>query len=227
MPRDSRSHYRAEPNFVRRNLRNRRGVGRKRPRPRAAGSTPAPGPEEEGGGQRRGLANLGIDPLSVSVEGLGREPKRARLTTVGDPTPQDGEPSPAPRGLVLRDKPLRGKQTKPLSVSEADLQRLAPLCPAHRLPARLLVVKKAGPNRGRRFYGCSLSSEDGCGFFMWAEDNLAVVREVEGLRGVSPLLSWEDRALARYRDKLSSFSLGELKVDCWPVDWRHSRLLRG
>jgi GRF zinc finger len=52
---------------------------------------------------------------------------------------------------------------------EDVLKRLAPRCPRHQRAAKLLTVRKAGGNRGRKFYGCSLPRGEGCGFFMWAE----------------------------------------------------------
>lgn len=37
-------------------------------------------------------------------------------------------------------------------------------------PAMLLTVKKDGPNQGRPFYKCS-NRDNGCGFFLWADDD--------------------------------------------------------
>ncbi|PMD41828.1 hypothetical protein L207DRAFT_528427 [Hyaloscypha variabilis F] len=39
-----------------------------------------------------------------------------------------------------------------------------------RLPATQFQVKKEGPNKGRWFYTCQESRENGCGFFLWQED---------------------------------------------------------
>jgi hypothetical protein len=56
------------------------------------------------------------------------------------------------------------------------------------MAAKLLTVKKAGGNRGRRFYGCTFPAEQRCDFFMWAEDNpvlipLALEQQQLGERG--------------------------------------------
>lgn len=37
-------------------------------------------------------------------------------------------------------------------------------------PAMMLTVKKDGPNKGRPFYKCS-NRDNGCGFFLWADDD--------------------------------------------------------
>ena len=43
----------------------------------------------------------------------------------------------------------------------------------HGRHARCCVVRKAGPNRGRSFWGCAEEREEQCGFFMWSDDNVA------------------------------------------------------
>ncbi|KAE9373096.1 hypothetical protein N431DRAFT_337524 [Stipitochalara longipes BDJ] len=45
-----------------------------------------------------------------------------------------------------------------------------------RLPATQFQVKKEGPNKGRWFYTCQESKDNGCGFFLWKEN--AAPREV-------------------------------------------------
>ena len=44
----------------------------------------------------------------------------------------------------------------------------APLCDGHQLPCALVTTKE-GANRGRRFFGCSKSRAESCGFFRWAQ----------------------------------------------------------
>ena len=215
-----RSSGQGESNFIRRNLRNRRGVGRKRrsSRPSADSrhSDSRQGEEAQDREQSigRGLGALGLDPLSLSLDFAGRTAKRPKLSTRTCPSLPSPDRVRAPRGLVLKESRAKGKSNEQrLSLSESDLIRLAPTCPLHRLPARLLVVKKAGANRGRRFYACSFSSDESCGFFMWAEDCPAVVQEEVGsLNTRSGAVSWEDKALERYRQKISGFSTNELKV---------------
>ena len=44
-----------------------------------------------------------------------------------------------------------------------------PLC-KHGNPSRMLVVKKEGPNKGRKFFCCAEQKEKDCKFFKWFED---------------------------------------------------------
>lgn len=55
---------------------------------------------------------------------------------------------------ALRD--VRANRAKGIrEVKDKSFKALAPRCAHHQHPARLLRVKKAGPNKGRRFYVCS------------------------------------------------------------------------
>ncbi|XP_067847062.1 5'-3' DNA helicase ZGRF1-like [Heptranchias perlo] len=47
-------------------------------------------------------------------------------------------------------------------------QYFAPLC-QHQQPAKLVMVKKEGPNKGRLFYTCDASKTDQCKFFKWLD----------------------------------------------------------
>ncbi|KAJ7417580.1 hypothetical protein WISP_63752 [Willisornis vidua] len=44
-----------------------------------------------------------------------------------------------------------------------------PLC-SHMHPAKLVMVKKEGPNKGRLFYACDAPKAEQCSFFKWMED---------------------------------------------------------
>ncbi|XP_072519835.1 endonuclease 8-like 3 [Salminus brasiliensis] len=44
-----------------------------------------------------------------------------------------------------------------------------PCCPTHQRPSVLRVVNKAGENKGRQFYTCSLPQGSQCNFFEWAD----------------------------------------------------------
>ncbi|KAM4807718.1 5'-3' DNA helicase ZGRF1 [Rhinophrynus dorsalis] len=45
----------------------------------------------------------------------------------------------------------------------------APLC-LHRQPAKLVMVKKEGPNKGRLFYTCDAPKTEECKFFKWLDE---------------------------------------------------------
>ncbi|XP_041056145.1 protein ZGRF1-like [Carcharodon carcharias] len=47
-------------------------------------------------------------------------------------------------------------------------QNFVPLC-QHQQPAKLVMVKKEGPNKGRLFYTCDASKTDQCKFFKWLD----------------------------------------------------------
>ncbi|XP_060684099.1 protein ZGRF1-like [Hemiscyllium ocellatum] len=48
-------------------------------------------------------------------------------------------------------------------------QHFVPLC-QHQQPAKLVMVKKEGPNKGRLFYTCDASKRNQCKFFKWLDD---------------------------------------------------------
>lgn len=42
-------------------------------------------------------------------------------------------------------------------------------CPQPNNQAKLLTVKKAGPNLGKEFYACAKPQGEQCGYFSWAD----------------------------------------------------------
>ncbi|XP_069782301.1 5'-3' DNA helicase ZGRF1-like isoform X2 [Narcine bancroftii] len=52
-------------------------------------------------------------------------------------------------------------------------QHSVPLC-QHQQPAKLAMVKKEGPNKGRLFYTCDASKLDQCKFFKWLDHVLPI-----------------------------------------------------
>ncbi|XP_075473132.1 5'-3' DNA helicase ZGRF1 isoform X3 [Ascaphus truei] len=59
--------------------------------------------------------------------------------------------------------------TSPRGEEAQSKQNCAPLC-LHRQPAKLVMVKKEGPNKGRFFYTCDAPKSDQCKFFKWLEE---------------------------------------------------------
>jgi hypothetical protein len=53
------------------------------------------------------------------------------------------------------------------AAAAAALATVAPLCFGHQDPSKVVVVKKTGPNKGRRFFACCRPREDQCDFFMY------------------------------------------------------------
>jgi hypothetical protein len=92
-----------------------------------------------------------------------------------------------------------------------------------RLPAAHFQVRKEGRNKGKWFYTCQESKEDGCGFFLWDEN--AVGREMRAVIGNTrsepdPSNSGVDDARHKGPNVKWIQSLGkeegdELKEDLW------------
>ena len=64
--------------------------------------------------------------------------------------------------------------------SSRDLPPLCPLCIC-RLPSKQLVVRKAGPNMGRKFWFCRKPEGERCPFFQWHEEPQEVAGVVADL----------------------------------------------
>jgi hypothetical protein len=99
------------------------------------------------------------------------------------------------------------------------LEDCAPACSGHQLPAKLITVRKTGPNRGRKFFGCSYPADQRCGFFLWAEESpllVAVTLAVRAAaaerdRGLKPEEAWRAAALRSYCNRLDGLSVTELR----------------
>jgi len=102
---------------------------------------------------------------------------------------------------------------------EEELLQHAPCCPGHHFPAKLIAVKKSGSNKGRKFYGCSYPAEQRCKFFMWAEDNPALIalslqrqKDLKELdNSLGPVLARRRSTLASYSERLEDMTVAELK----------------
>lgn len=96
-----------------------------------------------GGGRRKGPPRAPVDPLDVCLDVLSGF---AQADLGG-----------AHEALVQRAlaEVRRCRAGSVKEIRDPVLKALAPKCAHHRQPARLLKVKKAGPNKGRRFYACS------------------------------------------------------------------------
>ncbi|XP_027178220.1 DNA-(apurinic or apyrimidinic site) lyase 2 isoform X1 [Coffea eugenioides] len=91
--------------------------------------------------------------------------------------------SPADNGCdTIADCQLSVKEKSNVALLEwqriqQHMQNSIPLCKGHNEPCVARVVKKAGPNLGRRFYVCARAEgpasnpEANCGYFKWAASN--------------------------------------------------------
>jgi len=168
-----------------------------------------------GGGrgvQAHGLAAMGLDPLQVSLDAIAK-------STASSPRPQhqhQPQPQPRPRNSILEASTKSSKgvgKKRQQRLSDAVLEEHAPCCPGHQFPAKLLVVKKTGANKNRRFYGCAFGAEQRCKFFLWAEDNPALV--ALALAATDDIVGSEGgeaaERLKAYCARLDTLNMSELK----------------
>ena len=123
---------------------------------------------------KRGIESLqdfSRGSLGPTIRAVGAPGARATASGPWGAIP----PAVVPRGLTAT-KPSgarvtsKAKQNKRYGgFDDAALQECAPNCAGHDMAAKLLVVKKVGQNKGRKFYGCTFPAEQRCEFFMWAE----------------------------------------------------------
>ena len=136
-----------------------------------------------------------------------------------------GQGSVQPRGMLSKSQMKSSRASKSNAryggFTDEVLKDLAPCCAGHRLACKLLKVKKDGKNKGRKFYGCSFPKDQRCSHFVWAEDNpelVAIVleqqREVQiEEAGLDESARVVNSALRSYADRLSSFTVEEIKAE--------------
>ena len=176
--------------------------------------------------------SIGIDPLDLCLTYL--QPSNKATDTSASSTKaielshvskhvavqraMTAPPTKVVRGLDVQPKKRRSTRDK--EMSEELLQEIAPKCNGHNFPAKLRKVKKAeSKNKGRKFYCCSLSMEDRCNFFMWYDDNPALIsmnmaqmkQKEEQLKGMTPAEKWCQNALDAYLQRLDVMTLHDLK----------------
>ena len=104
-----------------------------------------------------GMLNPGAN--GVCYQGLDS------LSHVLDQDRPTATPATRPRAPTSTSK---GHKQEEIPVD--TLLKFAPCCDAHQLPCKVLTVKKAGANKGRLFYKCSVyPMEQCCNYFMWCE----------------------------------------------------------
>ena len=193
-----------------------------------------------------GFASTGMDTLQMTLDVISRKSNGSAV-----PTAAAGHTM---RPIVERAIPAefdaaacsnRGKKSKhnPHGLTEEFFEKFSPMCNGHQMRAKLLTVKKAGPNRGRRFYRCGFSADQQCNFFMWADDNpdiIPVVLELDNRKqarndsifrtnndpppeSLDCYEAWKRNAVALYLDRLDSMTAAEIKAEV--VKCKRRRLL--
>ena len=90
---------------------------------------------------------------------------------------QEDIPLSARTGIDVVTECLEAEEKTPVVSMEVEKKKTAedidpPKCNGHGMSTRLLVVKKAGKNRGRQFFACPRGFDEGkCDYFMWADEH--------------------------------------------------------
>ena len=177
-------------------------------------------------------SRYGLDPLQLSLDAIeGIAPALPSVTTKA--TKSSSSHATHGNGAATANTSM---PVKPPRVKKGSRQRhsgryggfddavleaedVRPACSGHQLPAKLITVRKDGPNKGRKFYGCAYPADQRCKFFMWAEDNpnlIALVLEErasaqERDRALGPEEAYRAAAVRSYCERLDQMSVPELK----------------
>ena len=86
-----------------------------------------------------------------------------------------------------------------------------PSCSGHQRPCKLLLVKKAGTNKGRKFYVCSMPRGEQCDFFEWVENSVAAA--TEALLKKSTISGFVSRQVSNYVQRFRMLTVPELRKE--------------
>lgn len=223
-----------EPNFVRRNLKRRyKGLKFSKQQIKRTRRRDIDGPsdipdvklprQEFSGNSKTTQPQPTIDitdPLMRSLDWLGKQESDKSKKGTKRPIMSSNHSTSIStmRGLNV----IQGKVVSKMATLEDALQdsRLlttamislveehAPKCFGHQAIAAVRTVSKAGLNRGRRFYCCTMPADSRCDFFLWVEDHVELLQytQTESEDNNSAV----DRLLDIYRVRLQTLSRDEL-----------------
>ena len=164
----------------------------------------------------------------VRPSGKGKKSKRgAQRRLDGDDGPQYGKFAKKKAytarrlpdgGVDILDDLLDGKfkeDGKPVPKTKAKKTTKQPspddiCCVRHSRKCKLCTVKKSGPNKGKKFYVCSLPRGEGCDFFKWEMDTGGGV--VERLKKGKTKEGYMARVMAGWRLRVGKLTIAELQV---------------
>jgi len=141
----------------------------------------------------RKLMNAGVDPVDDFLDGAYSKAAATKATTMADDDVDDDSAAASKRKMAKR------RSSKPY-------------CVRHTRPCKLLVVKKSGPNQGRKFYACSLPRGEQCDHFQWAEDTAECARME--LRKSKTKEGWVARQVQSWVKLWQGLTVPELKEEC-------------
>lgn len=96
----------------------------------------------------------------------------------------------------------------PVSEKQRKGKSPIPTCSGHQLPCKKLVVKKAGPNKGRPFFCCSFPRGNQCDHFQWADDTIQAAKMA--LLKNSSQSGFVARQVASYLESIKDLTVPEL-----------------
>lgn len=169
--------------------------------------------EEHDGASELDPLQLALDEMN-KLQGIGTEDTASLISTQTKPV----------SSVNQEMKKKRNKANKRYGGFADDyLQNHAPCCGGHAMPGKLCTVKKAGGNKGRKFYGCTFPEDQRCGFFMWVENNPHLITETIKRRqiqheqdvklGLTEEQIWKRNALNLYGEKLEDMTVHELRQE--------------
>ena len=116
-------------------------------------------------------------------------------------------------GMDPLDDYFDGTLSSASKQSEEDGKRTSSkvCCVRHNRPCKLATVKKSGPNKGRKFYVCSLPRGEQCDHFEWKEDTLDEAQKALFRASASDFVA---RRVKSYADnKFKSLTVPELRAE--------------
>jgi ATP-dependent DNA helicase Q4 len=95
-----------------------------------------------------------------------------------------------------------------------------PCCGGHQRPCKLLIVKKAGANKGRKFYACSMPRGEQCDCFEWADNSAAAAKEA--LLKKSSYSGFVARQVSSYVERFRMLTVPELRKEATKRGLNHN-----
>jgi ATP-dependent DNA helicase Q4 len=92
---------------------------------------------------------------------------------------------------------------------ESKESNSAVICSRHAMACVIRIVKKAGPNRGRKFYVCSMPRGENCNFFEWYDDSIASIKDT--MLKQSSYSGFLARQTTSYLQRMRMLTVPELK----------------
>ena len=107
--------------------------------------------------RQRWVGPLGVDTAAAAIDRGGDEPDVIEVCLDALAAAPSGDGAPVASAVAGA------------AAGVAYSERGRPMCTGHRLECVVRTVKKAGPNKGRKFFSCACTPELSCNFFKWQD----------------------------------------------------------